>query len=199
MGEVGKTNVLRLKYGNTNTYLVGSLLIDTDMAGTLAAFRREAKAQGVTPGQIRYVLATHYHPDHAGLLGELTRSGVTLLLPEHQRPFVHAAGAIFLRGGRTDFVPVDETRAVVIPEGESRAFLAGIGIDGEIVPTRSHSADGAALILDDGNAFVGDLEPREFLAGYEGNDALRADWDALLRHGVQVVHYGHANSQRIRG
>lgn len=33
--------IFTLKYGNTNTYLVGSLLIDTDMPGTLPALRRD--------------------------------------------------------------------------------------------------------------------------------------------------------------
>ena len=39
--------MIRLRYGNTNTYLLtgsgGSLLIDTDYAGTLPAFFREIK------------------------------------------------------------------------------------------------------------------------------------------------------------
>ena len=184
-----------LKYGNTNTYLVGPLLIDTDMAGTLPALWRELKRQGAKPDLIRYVLATHYHPDHMGLIGELTRRGATLLLMEHQLPFVHASDAIFARGKQTSFVPVDERQAVLLSCGESRAFLAGIGIEGEIVPTKSHSPDGAALVLDDGCAFVGDLEPREYLGGYDGNEALRGDWDALLRLGARVIHYGHANVQ----
>ena len=152
--------IVRLKYGNTNTYLVGSLLIDTDMPGTLPALRRELKKQGVPPEKIAYVLATHYHPDHMGLIGELTQSGVTLLLPAHQAAFVHSSDEILSRDPRIAFSPVDESRALVITCAESRAFLAGIGIAGEIIATGSHSPDGAALILDDGNAFVGDIEPR---------------------------------------
>ena len=88
-----------LKYGNTNTYLVrgvgGSLLIDTDYAGTLPGFYRAIKAAGVRLGDIDYVLATHYHPDHMGLIGELMQQGVKLLLLEHQRGQVHFSDAIF--------------------------------------------------------------------------------------------------------
>ena len=186
-----------LKYGNTNTYLVGPLLIDTDMAGTLPLFWRELKRQGAKPEQIAYVLATHYHPDHMGLIGELTQGGAKLLLMEHQLPFVHASDAIFTRMKSASFVPVDERRAAVLSCGDSRAFLAGIGIAGEIVPTASHSPDGAALVLDDGRAFVGDLEPREYLGGYDENEALRADWDRLLRLGAGIIHYGHSNVQEL--
>lgn len=189
--------VIRLKYGNTNTYLVGELLIDTDMAETMPALRRELKKQGIAPDAIRYVFATHYHPDHMGLIGELMQSGVKLLLAEHQKDHVHSSDAIFMRDKRSGFVPIDGERAEVIPAGESRAFLASIGIAGEIIPTKSHSADGAALILDDGNAFVGDLEPREFQDGYVQNDALREDWENLLCRGARVIRYGHANEQTI--
>ena len=187
---------VRLKYGNTNTYFVGGLLVDTDMAGTLPALRRELKAQGIAPGEIQYVFATHYHPDHMGLIGELMQSGVKLLLLEHQKDFVHSSDAIYARNPKAGFVPIDECRAEVILCGESRTFLAELGIAGEIIPTKSHSPDGAALILDDGNAFVGDLEPRGFLDGYAENEALREDWDNLLRHGAKTLHYGHANEQK---
>lgn len=186
-----------LKYGNTNTYLVGNLLVDTDLPGTLPALWRELKRQGIPQGRIGYVLATHYHPDHMGLIGELARRGVRLLLPEHQRDFVHASDPILLRDRRVPFVPIDESGAITLSCEESRAFLKGIGIAGEIIGTKSHSPDGAALILDDGNALVGDLEPRGFLGGYDANEALREDWENLISRGARIIRYGHANEQTI--
>lgn len=193
----GRKIPIKLKYGNTNTYFVNRLLIDTDMAGSMPMFRRELKKQGIARDAIRYVLATHYHPDHMGLIGELTRNGVKLLLLEHQKEFVHSSDTIYARDRRSGFVQIDESVATVISTAESREFLAGLGISGEIVPTKSHSADGAALVLDDGCAFVGDLEPRGFLDGYAENDVLREDWDGILRLGARVIYYGHANEQRL--
>ena len=76
----------RIKYGNTNTYLLrgtgGAVLVDTDYAGTLHAFYGAIKERGVRVSDITYVLATHYHPDHVGLVGALTEQGVGLLLME---------------------------------------------------------------------------------------------------------------------
>ena len=48
-----------LTYGRTHTYLVGSLLVDTDLPGTLNAFHKKLRAHGLIIGDIRYVLATH--------------------------------------------------------------------------------------------------------------------------------------------
>ena len=188
---------IRLKYGNTNTYLIGNLLVDTDMAGTLTSFGREVKKHGISPDQIKYVLVTHFHPDHMGLVGKFMQKGIKLILLEHQTAYVHSSDAIYNRNPRTDFMPIDEKNAIVISVKESRSFLSNIGIEGEIIITKSHSPDGAALILDDGTAFVGDLEPREFIDGYRDNTPLREDWKNLLSHGVKIIHYGHANDGQI--
>lgn len=182
---------ITLKYGNTFTYFINGLLIDTDMAGTMTPFLRELKRNGITTEDIRYVFATHYHPDHSGLIGELTQNDAKLLLLEHQREYVHSSDHIFARIPNLRFVPADESKATVVTPGESRDFLASLGISGEILPTKSHSPDGAALLLDDGNAFVGDVEPREYIGGYSDNPALQKDWESLLSHGAKTIHYAH--------
>ena len=79
----------KLKYGNTNTFLIqgksGNILIDTDYAGTLSMFYRRIKEHGITVKDIDYILATHYHPDHIGLVGELMEQGVGLIIMESSR------------------------------------------------------------------------------------------------------------------
>lgn len=190
--------ITKLKYGNTNTYFVGGLLIDTDYAGTLPAFYKKIKKSGISVTDIRYVLATHYHPDHMGLIGELTELGVKLLLMEHQVGYVHFSDEIFRREPRLNYKPIDENKALVISCEESRGFLCGMGIQGEIVPTKSHSDDGIAVILDDGNCFAGDLEPFEFIGAYENNTALQRDWELILSYDPAVIHYGHANEKILR-
>ncbi len=187
--------IIKLKYGNTNTYFVNGLLIDTDYAGTLPLFFKELKKNGIAVKDIKYVLATHYHPDHMGLIGQLNELGVKLLLIEHQAGYVHFSDEIFGRETRLKYKPIDESRAKVISCGESRSFLDELGIQGEIIPTVSHSADGIAVILDDGSCFVGDLEPREFIGAYESNKPLEKDWKSILRRSPKVIYYGHANEK----
>ena len=186
-----------LRYGNTNTvFLRGGLLIDTDMAGTLQAFYRAVKSRGIRVGDIRYLLATHYHPDHMGLAGELTEMGVRLLLVDVQREYVHFSDRIFARDKRLNYRPVDESRAEIITCAGSRRFLAGLGISGEIVPTPSHSPDSVSVILDSGCCIVGDLEPSEYLDAYEDNPALQRDWELINSFSPKRIIYAHANEKR---
>lgn len=190
--------IVKLKYGNTNTYFINGLLIDTDYAGTLPAFYKEIKKNSITVTDIKYILATHYHPDHMGLISELTELGVRLLLMKHQVKSVHCSDAIFQREPRLGYKPIDESNAAMISCEESRAFLYNMGINGEIIPTISHSDDGIAVILDDGNFCVGDLEPIDFIDAYESNQALQEDWKRILSYNPMVIHYGHANEKRMR-
>ena len=190
--------MIRLKYGNTNTFYIpgsgGGLLVDTDYAGSLPAFYRALKKNGIGVKDIACVLCTHCHPDHMGLVGELTGQGVKLLLVDVQKDSVHFSDAIFARD-RVQFTPIDESQALVISCGESRAFLASLGISGEIIRTPSHSGDSVSLILDDGDCFVGDLEPLEYLEAYEDNAELKRDWDNVLSFRPKRVFYGHANER----
>ena len=187
--------ITKLKYGNTNTFLIhggsGNLLVDTDYAGTLPAFYRAIKEADIRIPDIAYVLATHYHPDHMGLISELMKQGVKLLLLDTQQPHVHFSDALFARDKRLRYEPISGEAAAVIKSEESRAFLAGLGIRGEIAVTPSHSADSVSLLLDSGECFVGDLEPPEYLEAYEEKDELKRDWERILRHGPKAVYYAH--------
>lgn len=214
-GEVIST-VTVLRYGNTNTYFVrgngAGLLIDTDYAGTLGAFFREIKARGVRLTDIEYVMATHYHPDHAGLIGELMRLGIKLLLIGVQRESVHFPDAIFERDKHIRYEPVNEDAAVIISCEESREFLAALGIGGEIISVPSHSADSVAVILDgdcadgaspdgscrDGGCCIaGDLEPFDYIGAYDDNPVLRADWENVFSYRPGTVYYAHANAKHF--
>ena len=186
--------MLRLKYGNTNTFFVegshGSLLVDTDYAGTLTAFYKALKQNSIRIRDIEYVMATHYHPDHMGLISELMKQGVKLLLLDAQRSYVHFSDAVFARE-KTATVPIDETQAIIIYCEESRDFLQRMGISGQIVHTPSHSEDSVSLVLDDGDCFVGDLEPFEYLEAYKENPQLKSDWERILSLRPRRVLYAH--------
>lgn len=183
-----------LRYGNTNTFFIegndGGLLVDTDYAGTLPAFYKALKQNGIKVNNIKYVLATHYHPDHMGLISDLMKQGAMLLLIDVQRDYVHFSDSIFARD-RLPYTPIDESLGTVISCSESREFLLRAGISGEIIHTHSHSEDSVSLIMDDGDCFVGDLEPFEYIEVYEENEKLKSDWEHILSFQPKRVFYSH--------
>jgi len=193
------TCLKKLRYGNTNTFFIkgrcGGLLVDTDYAGTLQAFFHAIKKDEVSLNDITYVIATHYHPDHIGIVGELQKLGIKLVIVDVQKDHVHFADAIFGRENRLDYIPVNEEDAVVISCEESRSFLNDLGIDGEIIRTPSHSADSISLILDSGECIVGDLEPYQYLEAYDDNAPLKADWEQIRRFDPKRILYAHVNDK----
>ena len=187
---------IKLKYGNTNTFFIrGGLLVDTDYAGTMPAFYKALKANGIRLERICHVMATHYHPDHCGLIGELQQHGVKLILLESQKETAHDSDYIFERDGLR-YVPIDEKKAEIISFEKSRPFLKTLGISGEIISTPSHSADSVSVILDSGDCIAGDLQPRAFMSGYEENNALQADWNRIMRFHPKRVLYAHIPEMR---
>ena len=191
----------KIKYGNTNTFYIpgmgSGLLIDTDYAGTLPAFYKEIKKNGIRVKDIEYVLATHYHPDHMGLISELMGQGVKLLLIDLQKDFVHSSDSIFERD-KLPYMPIDESQAMIITCNESRGFLASRGICGEIIHTPSHSRDSVSLVMDDGACFVGDLEPMEYIDAYENNACLKDDWAHILSFHPERIFYAHRPEKIIK-
>lgn len=189
----------RLKYGNTNTFFIrgtaGNILVDTDYAGTLSLFYKEIKRQDISMKDITYVLATHYHPDHMGLISELMKQGVKLLLADAQREYVGFSDEIFAREKHLEVEPIRKEEATVITCEESRTFFRTLGIDGEIISTTSHSEDSVSLILDEGTCIVGDLEPLEYLGAYEENEKLAKDWERILSFQPKRICYAHANEK----
>ena len=195
-----KADILTLRYGNTHTFLVkgssGNLLVDTDYAGTMQGFYRALKANGIRLNQINCVMATHYHPDHCGLIGQLQEQGVQLLLVDSQVDAVHFPDNIFAREKR-EYIPVDPAKAIIMAANETRQFLKRLGIEGEIIRTASHSADSVSLILDDGSCFVGDLEPREYIEAYAENERLAEDWKTIMNRNPRIIHYAHAPERAV--
>ena len=191
--------VIKLKYGNTNTFLIrgknGYLLVDTDYAGTLSAFYGAIKQYNIKVSDILCILATHYHPDHIGLVSELMKQGVKLLVIDTQCSNIHYFDVIFVRDKRFDYEPIDEEDAIVISCKESRGFLKDMGISGEILSTMSHSEDSISLVLDNGVCIVGDLEPIEYLGAYEENVKLKADWELVMSYNPKLIYYAHANEK----
>ena len=67
--------ITELHYSATNTYVIagknGSLLWDTGWAGTFPLLCRALGEQDLKLQDIRYLLISHFHPDHMGIAQEI--------------------------------------------------------------------------------------------------------------------------------
>ena len=161
-------------------------------------FYSAIKQYNIKVSDISYVLATHYHPDHIGLVSELMKQGVKLLVVDTQCSNIHYSDEIFSRDKRLSYEAINEKDAIVISCKESRRFLKDMGISGEIISTTSHSEDSISLVLDNGVCIVGDLEPIEYLDAYEENIELKADWELVMSYNPKLIYYAHVNEKVIK-
>ena len=193
--------VHQLKYGNTNTFYISNgdvgILVDTDWAWTLSAFYKAIKSGKIKIGDIHYLIITHYHPDHMGLAGELIELGIKLVVLDVQCDFIHCSDNVFRKEKGRIYKPIPDEKINIISCKESRSFLEQLGINGEIIYTPGHSEDSISIILDEGIAIVGDLEPIDNVPAYSDNDILRNSWNKILSYNLEVVFYGHANKRDV--
>ena len=181
-------NIVNVGYDSTNYYVLADthprLLVDAGWPGTLAKFQHTCRRAGIDLAGLRHILVTHFHPDHAGLAHELIRAGSRLIVMESQvdfiGPFRH-----FMKPEH-HYVDIDLAQCLTLAFSASRAFLATIGIQGEIIPTPGHSDDSVTLILDDGSAFTGDL-PHPSMCDEVGLQS----WEHLRELGLSAVYPGH--------
>jgi ribonuclease/clavin/mitogillin len=185
-------NVLNVGYDSTNYYLLdirdGKLLVDCGWLGTLPKFLAVLKRKDVSSNEIKYLLVTHFHPDHSGLAQELKNLGASLILLESQMSFTDAMDGLY-KSKNLPYLPIVPEKNIQLKFAESRDFLATLGLAGEIFPTPGHSDDSITLILDEGFAFTGDLPPRFIIP--DEDTISRQSWDKIYRHKITRIFPAH--------
>jgi len=191
-------NLINVGYDSTNYYVLAAprarLLVDVGFPGTLPKLQAALKRKSLALADLTAVVATHYHPDHAGLIQELKAAGLQHLLLEPQV----AAVPLLQQHVKADsgYVPITTHDAVCLPLAETRPWLAHLGLAGQIVATPGHSADSVSLVLDTGEAFIGDLTLPE-MAAPEAAATVQASWALLHRLGVCSLYPGHGPSRSM--
>jgi endoribonuclease LACTB2 len=185
-------NIINVGFQSTNYYLIdiksGKLLVDCGWPGTLPQFSAELKRKGVSIQDIKYLLATHFHPDHAGMTQELKKLGIKHILLDVQVEHVSQM-TDFFKTKNYPYVRITTNDSVNLKVAESRNFLGELGLLGEIIHTPGHSDDSVTLILDEGFAFTGDLHPAFMLP--EDDVVSRTSWDKIYRYKIARIFPGH--------
>jgi endoribonuclease LACTB2 len=188
-------NIVNVGYASSNYYAIdiykGKLLLDCGWPGTLPQFKKVLQRKGIELSEIKYLLVTHFHPDHAGAVQELKNQGIKFILPECQADFVGSFSEQF-KGKSFPYVAIRQNDNLLLKLEESRRFLSGLGLGGEVLHTPGHSDDSVTLFLDEGYAFTGDLHP----AFMKVDDArTRESWDKIQQLEIRKIFPGHGQSQ----
>lgn len=183
-------NLITLTVNSTHFYLIdctgGKLLVDAGWE--LSRFTSRLKACQIPITQIRYVMFTHHHPDHAGLVQAVKNlAGAKMIIHEAQIPFLPMLHSFYENKG--GYTPIQvEKDDLVSPD---RAALKAIGIEGEILRTPGHSSDSISLVLDSQDAFIGDLTPPDY-ASPENRVEIIESWKKLFEHQARFFYHSHA-------
>jgi glyoxylase-like metal-dependent hydrolase (beta-lactamase superfamily II) len=186
---------------STHYYLIdtgqGKLMVDTGWAGSLPALKSQLKRYAIDLAQIRYIMITHHHPDHASLAQEIKQAGkARLIILEKQIPFLEYLRDFY--AGKGLYEPIRIEAGDLVLKSSNRADLNRIGIRGEIIETPGHSDDSVSLVLDSGIAFIGDLHLPDLVPD-EMRDATCQSWKKLLGLKVKTVYPAHGNPYSVEG
>ncbi|MFD2670352.1 MBL fold metallo-hydrolase [Marinicrinis sediminis] len=192
----------------------GCVLMDTGVPGSEEKVQRILKREGLTFRDIKLIIVTHAHIDHAGSaarLRELTQAPILA----HEKDAKHYsqetpmtfcptgwAGRVLLRNFITR--PYTGFAPDVIVSGKAPLSLESYGIPGQVTPTPGHTSGSISVELDSKEAFVGDLVASGILLGgimrkkhairppFEDNPhQVARELQRLLASGHEHFHVGH--------
>ena len=204
-----------IKVGVDNCYIIkheGTILVDGGMPGEFNKFSKRLKAIGVDPKEIKAIVITHCHWDHIGCTKKIKdMTGAKVVVQEYEKdilvkgemavpPSVTLWGKIlaaFLKGWSKKFSIEPSEVDIVI--GEEDYSLEEFGIKGKIVFTPGHSPGSISVVLDSGDAFVGDMAMNGLPLTIGPNlpifaedmSALKNSWRKLIDKGVEKIYPAH--------
>jgi len=188
-------------FGVVSCFLVkGSrpVLVDTGLPHMGPGILRRIAREEYSPSDLALILITHCHSDHAGNVAYLQRAtGAPVAVhplesgalragrPDAPEPFTTAgrllsAAAPFVRGVNVE--PVEP--AFLVDDGFG---LDRFGVDGRVIATPGHTAGSISVLLDNGDAIVGDLVMGGILRPQAPGMPRWATAPALLRSSIEKI------------
>ena len=204
-----------IKLGVARCYVIraeGTILIDGGAPKQARNFMKGIETLSIKPEDIQLIVITHGHWDHIGSAKEIKEiTGAKIALHRNEKdwlekslkplpPAVTLWGQIFAKI-MAIFVPLIHVPAadVDVVLGDEELSLADYGIPGRIIPTPGHSMGSVSVLLETGDAFVGDLAMNGFPLRIgpglpifaEDLQKVKKSWQLLLERGAVTVYPAH--------
>jgi glyoxylase-like metal-dependent hydrolase (beta-lactamase superfamily II) len=211
------TEIFRIPLGFDNCWVLrgnGVVVIDAGQPNRLSAFQRGLQRAGVRENEINLILLTHAHWDHMGSAAAIKEyTGAPLAVHENEVDWVvsgHAplpsgltAWGKFLMRFHHLFTPLIDvpTTEVEIQLTGAPLPLSEFGVSGSVLHTPGHSPGSVSVVLDTGEAFVGDLAMNRFPLTLKpslsilGDDrrSVNESWRKVLHQGARMIYPAHGS------
>ena len=212
MGVIIDTIIL----GFGHSYIIrdqGVIMIDGGDPKKAKAFVKGMESIALKPEDIKLMIMTHGHFDHIGSAAEIKEiSGAKIAMHQQEKdwlekglkplsPGVNFWGSTLLfvmKAFMVPFMRIPPTQVDVIL-GDEDFSLAEYGIPGKVIYTPGHSSGSVSILLETGDAFVGDLAmnalPMRFSPGLpvfaEDWKKVKESWNLLLKQGAKTIYPAH--------
>jgi hydroxyacylglutathione hydrolase len=211
-------NIYPIPLGVGQGYIVqeeGVIMIDGGAPKKAKAFTKAMDSIPVKPTDIQLLILTHGHWDHIGSARDIKEiTGAKIGLHRREKdwlerslkplpPGVTLWGKIFVKlmAMFMPFVHIPATTVDVVFEDEDFP-LGEFGIAGTVIFTPGHTPGSVSILLDTGDAFVGDLAmnafPLRLSPGLpifaEDLNKVRDSWKLLMARGAKKIYPAHGNS-----
>ena len=208
-------NIFNLRMGVVRCYVIqdkGMIMVDCGAPNKLNSFAESMKRNLIDPKQIKLIVQTHGHWDHIGsskAIKEVT--GAQLAMHELDKEWLEKAlnqlppgattwGRILMKllSGYMRSAKISATKVDIVLHDEEFS-LAPFGINGKVLYTPGHSMGSVSVLLETGDAFVGDLAMNSLPFGFrpglpvwaENLTLVKRSWKSLLDQGAKTIYPGH--------
>jgi glyoxylase-like metal-dependent hydrolase (beta-lactamase superfamily II) len=191
--------IFGFSYRKTSYYLIqgsgdGLVAFDAGWPCTFNEYARALKSTGMGIQQVKWAMVSHFHMDHAGLVGEMIRRGISCIAFEKQLDGIDEMERLILRQAK-DYAVIDKSRLLPMKSMEARAWFLKLGIGGAIVETPGHSPDSVSFVSDAGEALTGDL-PAEALI-MDNDVAGKLSWQRLRSRRAKAIYPAHGKAYTL--